>query len=187
MARQKKERAELYKRYPATSILIYHGTTILHFVLGGIGIALGYSFAAWAGTLFGASYLVLALAEMYVLMPLAVCPNCVYYRMSESVCITGLNWIARKFAKAGDARDFPKRAEGVLCPNNLYIASLVIPLIAMLPALVVNFSFLLLALFLVVLGLLLFRFFVIFPKLACLHCHAKFKCPQAGALGVRNL
>ncbi len=182
-----RKRARLYQRYPATSILIYHGTTILHFVLGGIGIVLGYSFAAWAGTLFGALYLVLALAEMYVLMPLAVCPNCVYYRMGESVCITGLNEVARKFAKAGDARDFPKRAEGVLCPNNLYIASLVIPLVAMLPALAVNFSFLLLGIFLAVLGLLVFRFFVIFPKLACLHCHAKFKCPQAGAMGVRNL
>ena len=185
MARHKK--AELYKRYPAASILTYNGTTVLHFLLGGIGIALGYSFAAWAGTLFGALYLVLALAEMYVLMPLAVCPNCVYYRMSEAVCISGLNIISRKIAKAGDARDFSKRAQGVFCPNNLYLASLVIPLIAMLPALAVNFSFLLLALFLAVLGLLLFRFFVIFPKLACLHCHAKFKCPQAGAMGVRNL
>ncbi len=185
MARHKK--AELYKRYPSTSILTYHGSTVLHFVLGGIGIALGYGFAAWAGTLFGALYLVLALAEMYVLMPLTVCPNCVYYRMSEAVCITGLNGVARKIAKAGDARDFPKRAQGALCPNNLYLASLVIPLIAMLPALAVNFSFLLLALFLAVLGLLLFRFFVIFPKLACLHCHAKFRCPQAEAMGVRNL
>jgi hypothetical protein len=185
MARQK--RAELYKRYSAASILTYHGSTVLHFVLGGIGIALGYSFAGWAGTLFGALYLVLALAEMYVLMPLAVCPSCVYYRMGEAVCITGLNRVSRRIAKAGDARDFPKRAQGALCPNNLYIASLVVPLIAMLPALAVNFSFLLLALFLAVLGLLLFRFFVIFPKLACLHCHAKFKCPQAEAMGVRNL
>jgi len=57
----------------------------------------------------------------------------------------------------------------------------------MLPALAINFSYLLLALFLAVLGLLIFRFFVIFPKIACLHCHAKFKCPQAGAMGVRNL
>jgi hypothetical protein len=181
------KRAELYKRYPAANILIYHGSTVLHFVLGGIGIALGYSFAGWAGTLFGALYLVLALAEMYVLMPLAVCPSCVYYRMGEAVCISGLNRVSRRIAKAGDARDFPKRAQGALCPNNLYIASLVVPLVAMLPALAVNFSFLLLALFLAVLGLLLFRFFVIFSKLACLHCHAKFKCPQAEAMGVRNL
>jgi hypothetical protein len=185
MASRKK--AKLYQRYPAASILIYNGATVLHFLLGGIGIALGYSFAAWAGTLFGALYLVLALAEMYIVMPLAVCPNCVYYRMSGAVCIAGMNVISRKIAQAGDARDFAKRAEGVLCPNNLYLASLILPLIAMLPALAVNFSFLLLALFLAVLGLLLFRFFVIFPKIACLHCHAKFKCPQAGAMGIRNL
>jgi hypothetical protein len=35
--------------------------------------------------------------------------------------------------------------------------------------------------------LLLFRFFVIFPKIACLHCRAKAVCPQAGAMGVRQL
>jgi len=185
MAQRKK--AKLYQRYPAASILTYNGSTVLHFVLGGIGIALGYSFAAWAGYVFGALYLALALAEMYVLMPLVVCPNCVYYRMREAVCIAGTNVISRKIAKAGDARDFPKRAQGVLCPNNLYLASLIVPLIAMLPALVVNFSFLLLGVFLAVLGLLVFRFFVIFPKIACLHCHAKFKCPQAGAMGIRNL
>ena len=45
----------------------------------------------------------------------------------------------------------------------------------------------LLGVFIVLVGLLLFRFFVIFPKLACLHCAAKFKCPQAGQMGVRNL
>ncbi len=185
MASQKK--AKLYQRYPAASILTYNGSTVLHFLLGGIGIALGYSFAAWAGTLFGALYLVLALAEMYVLMPLTVCPNCVYYRMSEAVCISGMNVISRKVVRAGDARDFSKRAQGVLCPNNLYLASLALPLIAIPPALAVNFSYLLLALFLAVLGLLMFRFFVIFPKIACLHCHAKFKCPQAGAMGIRNL
>jgi hypothetical protein len=185
MARHKK--AELYKRYPAASILTYNGTTVLHFLLGGIGIALGYSFASWAGYLFGALYLVLALAEMYVMMPLTVCPNCVYYRMSEAVCIAGLNVLSRKIARAGDARNFSKRAQGALCPNNLYLASLVLPLIAMPPALTVNFSFLLLAIFLAVVGLLLFRFFVIFPRIACLHCHAKFKCPQAGAMGIRNL
>jgi hypothetical protein len=44
-----------------------------------------------------------------------------------------------------------------------------------------------LGIFVVLVGLLLFRFFVIFPKLACLHCAAKFKCPQAGQMGVRNL
>ena len=56
----------------------------------------------------------------------------------------------------------------------------------MIPALILDFSFLVLAILLVVVGLLLFRFFVIFPKIACLHCIAKYRCPQAEAMGVRN-
>jgi hypothetical protein len=50
-----------------------------------------------------------------------------------------------------------------------------------------NFSFLLLAIFLAVVGLLLFRFFVIFTNIACVHCYAKYKCPQAEPMGVRNM
>ena len=57
----------------------------------------------------------------------------------------------------------------------------------MIPALILDFSFLVLAMLLIVVGLLLFRFFVIFPKIACLYCIAKYKCPQAGAMGVRDL
>jgi hypothetical protein len=120
---------------------------------------------------------VFAFVEMYVLMPLVVCPNCVYYRAKDSRCISGLNVVAQKISKPGKAKDFPNRAEGIFCPNNLYMASLIIPILAMIPALVVNFSFSLLIIFLVVLGLLLFRFFVIFPRIACLHCSAKYQCP----------
>jgi hypothetical protein len=59
---------------------------------------------------------------------------------------------------------------------------LVIPIIAMIPALVINFSFLVLAILLIVVGLLLFRFFVIFTKIACVHCRAKKICPQAQSM-----
>jgi len=52
----------------------------------------------------------------------------------------------------------------------------------MIPALILNFSFLLLALLLVVGGLLLFRFFVVLPKTACAHCRAKHECPNAKAM-----
>jgi hypothetical protein len=182
-----KTKAKLYTRYPLSSVLIYNGSTILHFLLGGIGIALGYSFSPSAGYTFGAVYIVLAFAEMYVLMPLRVCPNCVYYKAQESLCISGLNVVSKRIAQAGTLQDFPERAEGLLCPNNLYMASLIVPIIAIIPALIVNFSIALLGIFAVLVSLLLFRFFVIFPKLACLHCAAKFKCPQAGAMGVRNL
>ncbi|MFC2009608.1 hypothetical protein ACFLT3_01625 [Chloroflexota bacterium] len=182
---EKGYKAKLHTRYPLSSILTYNGTTILHYTLGGIGIIIGYS--SWVSLLLGLLYTVLSLVEMYVLMPLKVCPNCPYYRLDNSLCISGLNIVARKIAKQGNVNDFPKRAGGIFCPNNLYIASLIIPIIAMIPALVLDFSFLVIAILLAVAGLLLFRFLVIFPRIACLHCIAKYKCPQAEAMGVREL
>jgi hypothetical protein len=137
-------RAEIYTRYPISSILIYNGVTFLHFLLGGIGIALGYGLSD-ASYLFGALYLAFAFVQMYVLMPLT------------------------------------------LCHNNLYLAALILPIIAMLPALVLNFSFALLIIFLSVVGLLLFRFFAIFTRIACLHCNAKYECPNAAQTGVRDM
>jgi len=186
MESKKDTKAKLYSRYPLSSVVIYNGSTVLHFVLGGIGIALGYSFSSWAGYTLGALYLVFSLVEMYVIMPLTVCPNCVYYRAKDWLCISGLNVLSKKIAKEGDLKDFPRRAQGLFCPNNLYLASLLIPIVAMIPALIVNFSVILFIVFLAVVGLLLFRFFIIFPRIACLHCRAKYECPQAGAMGVRN-
>ncbi len=186
MQSEKDTKAKLYSRYPLPSVLIYNGSTILHFLLGGVGIALGYSFSPWAGYTFGSLYLVFSFVEMYVIMPLTVCPNCVYYRAKDWLCVSGLNILSKRIAKEGNLKDFPRRAEGLFCPNNLYLASLIVPLLAMIPALIVNFSIALLLIFLAVVGLLLFRFFVIFPRIACLHCRAKYECPQAGAMGVRN-
>jgi hypothetical protein len=181
-----KNKAKLYTRYPLSSILIYNGTTILHFLLGGFGIALGYRFSSWAGYVFGGLYLVFSFGEMYIVMPLTVCPNCAYYRAENALCISGLNLLSNKLAKAGNLTEFSKRAEGLFCPNNLYMASLIAPIPAMIPALWVNFSVVLLLVGLALAGLLLFRFFVIFPKIACVHCRAKYSCPQAGAMGVRD-
>ena len=173
---------QVYTRYPLSSILTYNGTTVLHYLLGGIGIILGYD--SWIGYLIGSLYLVFSFGEMYVHMPLKVCPNCVYYKLENSICISGLNIVSRKITKEGNVKDFPNRAKGLFCPNILYIAALVIPIIAMIPALVLNFSFIVLAILLVVVGLFLFRFFVIFTKIACVHCRAKNICPQAKSMGL---
>lgn len=183
---QKRAKAEVYTRYPLSSVIIYNGATILHFLLGGIGIMVGYRLSR-ASYLSGALYLAFSFIEMYVMMPLTVCPNCVYYRLEDSRCISGMNVISKKVAKEGNPREFPKRGQGLFCNNNLYMVALVTPIIAMIPALILNFSFLLLAMFLAVVGLLLFRFFVIFKRIACVHCHAKYTCPQAGSMGVRDM
>jgi hypothetical protein len=171
---------QIYTRYPLPSILIYNGTTITHYILGGIGIILGYN--SWIGYLVGSLYMAFSFAEMYLHMPLKVCPNCVYYKLDNSLCISGLNIVSRKVAKEGNIKDFANRGKGLFCPNNLYIASLVIPIIAVIPALILNFSFLVLTILLVVVGLLIFRFFVIFPKIACVHCRSKNVCPQAQSM-----
>jgi len=183
---KERTKAKIYIRYPLVSILIYNGSTILHYLLGGIGIILGFRFS-WIAYVFGSLYLVFSLVQMYVIMPVMVCPNCVYHRMKNSLCISGSNVISKKIAKEGDTKDFPKRAKGLFSPNNLYMAALIIPIIAMIPALILNFSFLLLSILLLILGLLILRFFVIVPKIACLHCYAKYNCPQAEAMGVREM
>lgn len=179
-------KAEIYTRYPLSSLLIYNVVTVLHFVLGGIGIMIGYSFSSWVGYVLGSLYLLFAFVQICVIMPLKVCPNCVYYPTENSLCTSGLNVVSRKVSKEGSTDDFPKRASGLLCHNNLYMAALIIPGILMLPALVVSFSWLLVVIFLAVVGLLLFRFFVIFSKVACLHCSAKYVCPNAERSGVRD-
>ena len=88
-----KSDVNLYTRYPLSSILTYNGTTIAHYLLGGTGIILGYN--SWIGYLLGSLYIVLSLAEMYMHMPLKVCPNCVYYKLDNSLCISGLNVVCQ--------------------------------------------------------------------------------------------
>jgi hypothetical protein len=129
MTSQKKP--NLYTRYPLSSVLVYNGATVAHYVLGGIGIILGY--ASWLGYLLGSLYLAFSFVEMYLHMPRMVCRNCVYYRLDNSRCISGLNLVSRKIAKEGNVASFPSRARGLLCPNNLYIASLAFPILAIIP------------------------------------------------------
>jgi hypothetical protein len=81
-------------------------------------------------------------------------------------------------------KDFGKRAEGTLCPNNLYLAALAIPIVAIIPALIINFSWLVLAIVVALIALLAFRFFVLFTRVACVHCRANNVCPNARAMGM---
>ena len=178
------KKAVIYARYPLLNILTYNGATVLHYVLGGLGIMLGYG--SLAGYVGGAAYLVFVFSQMYVIMPLAVCPNCVYYRMKDARCVSALNLVLRKVAKERALEDFKNRGEGLVCHNNLYVAALVIPILALIPVLILDFSFVVLALLLAVVALMLFRFFVIFPKTACLHCSAKKECPNAEAMGIQD-
>ncbi len=174
-------RQVLYTRYPISSVLIYNGATATHYLVGGIAMVIGYR--AWPGYAAAAAYLAFSFIEMHIHMPMRVCRNCVYYRLGGSRCIAGLNLLSRKLSGEGSVKEFHTRAKGPLSPNNLYIASIVVPIVAVVPALVLRFSLPVLILLIVLVGLLLFRFFVIFPKIACVHCRAQNMCPQAKSMG----
>ncbi len=64
------------------------------------------------------------------------------------------------------------------------MAAKIFPIVAMLPGLILNFSMALLVIFLAVVGLMLFRVFLLFPKIACVHCRAKNICPNAQSMGL---
>jgi hypothetical protein len=179
------DKAELYTRYPISSVVIYNGTTALHYLLGSLGIALAYP--GWWGRALAGVYLAAAVVQMWLLMPLTVCPSCVYVRLEQALCISGLNVVTRRLGLEGEPAAFGDRARGAACHNTLYMGSLILPALAMLPGLALSFSWALVLVFGAVVGLLLYRFFVVFPKLACLHCRAKYVCPNAEPMGVREL
>ena len=172
----------LYTRYPFINVFTYNAITVLHFLLDGVGFVLGYGY--WAGWALGVAYAVFAFTEMYLVMPLKVCPNCVYYRLDKSTCISGLNLLSRSIARSGAARYFPRRSQGPICPDNLYLASLVLPIIGIIPSLFLDFSWAVLIVLVLLIALLLFRFFIVFPKMACNHCRAKHICPNALKMGL---
>ena len=185
MTIQAAEKSQTYIYYPLSSVLIYNGVTVAHFLLAGYGLTLGYGQGV-IGIVIALVYVAFALGQMYILMPTRVCPNCSYFRLKEGRCISALNLLARRIAKPGNPQHFARRAEGLLCHNNLYMAALILPVPLLGVGLFLNFSLPLLLIVVVVVGLLLYRFFVIFPKIACVHCVAKHKCPNAATMGLHE-
>jgi hypothetical protein len=180
------EKAELFKKYPLSSSVVYNGATVIHFLVGGLVISFADRFIGPLGGILGLVYILFSFLDMYVLMPLQVCKNCVYVRLDQAVCISGLNIVARKFMRGGNPSDFPRRARGLLSPNNFYLFSLLFPVACGIPILIFNYSVTLLLLETSLFILLVTRFAWIIPKLACVHCLSKFVCPQAGLMGVRE-
>jgi hypothetical protein len=179
-------KAKLFKRYPVRNIVVYNATTVVHFLCGGLMLSGARSLMGTTANVVGLLYVLMSLIEMYILMPFQVCRNCVYSGMENGLCISGLNIVARRLSPKGNTSDFPNRAQGLFCPNNLYISSLLFPVLCGIPIVILNFSVTLLALELCLVILLFARFAFIIPKLACVHCMSKFICPQAGLMGVRE-
>jgi hypothetical protein len=173
------------RRYGLASVLFYNGLTLAHYLLGAAVLLTAYRerpFIAWPLAL---AYVVFALVQFYVLMPLCVCPGCVYRSIPGSRCVAGLNSLSAKLRpSAGVVAEFEERAQGVLCHNTLYVAALVAPLALAIPGLVLAFSWLAVGLAVAVLLLIAVRVEVVFRHLGCPHCLARRWCPNARAMRV---
>ena len=174
----------MYRVYPLWSVALYNGGTLVHFGLGAAGLAVANDRWPALGWVLTIVYLVVALGQMYVMMPLAVCPSCVYRTMAGSRCVSAMNIVSARLRRSRPPADFAQRAQGVFCHNNLYLGSLVAPIPLILVGLIASFSLAALALMAAVAALLAFRIFVIFRRTACPHCAAKGRCPNAKAMGI---
>ncbi|MGE5235246.1 MAG: hypothetical protein ACM3O7_02715 [Acidobacteriota bacterium] len=173
-------------RYPLTSVALYDGATVVHFLLGASGMVIGYASAPLLAWGCGLLYLAFAFGEVFVLTPLAVCPSCVYTHIEGARCISGFNGLAHRLLGSRRRAAPHPRSQGLLCCNNLYLGAFLLPLVALVPALVVNPSIPLGIVYLSLLVLLVLRFTVIFPKVACRSCRARAHCSRAGAVGVHG-
>jgi len=174
----------IHTRYPLRSVALYNGVTVLHFGLATAGLVIAFSRWPILGWLLGVVYLAFAFVQMYLIMPLKVCPHCVYRTLSDSRCVTGLNLLSPRFSRVRSPEEFGRRAEGVLCHNHLYMTALIAPLVLMVVGLVLNYSVAGLACLLGVAALMAFRYFILFMRVACPHCAMKGRCPNAKAMGI---
>ncbi len=176
--------SEVYRSYPVRSVVLYNGVTLLHFGLATWGLLVAYDRWPVLALVLALAYLVVALGQMYVMMPLVVCVACVYATMAGARCVSGLSLIAARLEPASPAEFQTRRAKGALSHNKLYMGSLIAPIPLVAAGLIINFSPVALALMLAVAALLAFRILVVFRRTACPHCAAKGRCPNAKAMGI---
>ncbi len=175
----------VYRSYPLRDVALYNGVTLLHFGLAAAGLLLVYDRWPVLAWVLATVYLVVALGQMYVVMPLVVCVACVYATMPGARCVSGMNVIAARLGRSAPHGEFEaRRTKGPLSHNKLYMGSLIAPIPILAVGLILNFSLAALAVLVCVAALLAFRILVIFRRTACPRCAAKGHCPNAKAMGI---
>jgi hypothetical protein len=171
-----------FRRYPLWRVLCLNGLTLGQYVVGCAAILVAYRGYPILGWPIGLAYLVFAVVQLYVLMPLVVCPGCVYRTVRDGRCASGLNLVsARLCPPSAGASGFEERAHGALCQSSLCLWSWVLPVPLALPALAVSFSWLGLTLTAAVAVLAVIRLAVVERLVVCSHCLARRWCPVARA------
>jgi hypothetical protein len=162
-----------FRRYPLWMVLLVNGVTVVHYVAGAGAIVVAYPHHPLLGSPVALAYFVYAMVQLYVLMPLVVCPGCVYRTIQDGRCPSGLNLISARLRAPAQVAGFETRAQGALCQNSLCLWSLALPLPIALPGLVISFSWMGLAFSVAVAVLLAARLAGVFRLVVCSHCLAR--------------
>jgi hypothetical protein len=175
----------IYRSYPLRDVVLYNGVTLLHFGLAAAGLLLAYGRWPVLAWVLAVVYLVVALGQMYVVMPLVVCAACVYATMPGARCVSGMNVVVARLGRLAPPGEFEaRRTKGPLSHNKLYMGSLIAPIPLLAVGLILNLSPGALAALVGVAALLALRILVVFRRTACPHCAAKGHCPNAKAMGI---
>ncbi len=171
-----------FRRYPLWRVLALNGLTVTQYLVGCAAILAAYRSFPFLGWPIGAAYLVFAIVQLYVLMPLVVCPGCVYRTVRNGRCPSGLNLISAKLGPpSASAFEFRERAHGALCQNSLCLWSWIVPVPLALPGLALSFSWTAATLTAIVAVLAVLRLTVVAKVAVCRHCLARRWCPAARA------
>jgi hypothetical protein len=167
-----------FRRYPLWRVLLANGLTLIHYVAGAGAIVLAYRSLPIVGWPVGLAYFVYAVVQLYVLMPLVVCPGCVYSGIEDGRCPIGLSVISARFFRDPAQRTaFDARTQGALCQSNLCLVSLVAPVPLAVPGLILSFSWPGMALTAAVAALVTARLAGAYRRVVCAHCLARRWCP----------
>ncbi len=173
-----------HRSYPLPYVVLYNTTTGGYFLVGTLGIAV----IGMSGPSIGlaAAYLLFALGQAYVYMPLSVCPHCAYARIRDGRCVSGMDCISRTLRDPRDPEGLTDRERDRFGHNAVFHTALLFPLIVMLVGFAYGFSWPLAATFLIAVGLLTLRIHLVLPRMACPHCASRGICPNARSMGVAD-
>lgn len=167
------------RRYPLWSVIGLNLLTAVHFAVGCGAIILAWHTVPLVAWPVGIAYLVFAAVQAFVLMPLVVCPGCVYRTVAGARCPSGLNLVsARLGPPAGDTAEFRRRSSGPLCQTSLSLCSWGFPPLMALAGLAVHLSWPAAVLAAALAASLALR--VLLGRASgCTHCLSRRWCPVA--------
>ncbi|MCK5559898.1 MAG: hypothetical protein KAJ51_04870 [Thermoplasmata archaeon] len=142
-------------------------------IVGGIILIFGFEFSSW-GWVFGGLYLSYSVIGAFWII-IFVCPYCQYY--ATRACPCGYGQIAVKLRPKSDENRFKEKFNKHI---PIIVPLWIIPLIAGVIFIIINFTLLMLFL-IIIFGI---NSFVILPllsrKYGCAHCPQKDDCPWMG-------